>query len=59
MNQAEKRGMLEYIKLILEKVSFNQDLFRKELKKASVSLSEAEWEELIIWCYQRFTYRYN
>jgi len=59
MNQAEKKGMLEYIKLILEKISFNQDLFRKELKKASTYLSEPEWKELIAWCDQRFTYIYN
>ncbi|MDO4230176.1 MAG: hypothetical protein Q4C98_10200 [Capnocytophaga sp.] len=44
-----KRPMIEYTKMILSKVSFNPELFRKELKKAIDSLLPYEVEELKIW----------
>jgi len=43
------RAMLEYTKMVLQKVSFNIGLFRRELKKASKRLLPYEIEELIIW----------
>jgi hypothetical protein len=43
------RAMFEYTKTILKKVSFNSDLFCKELKKSLDSLLPYEIEELIIW----------
>jgi len=43
------RAMFEYTKTILKKVSFNSDLFCKELKKSLDSLLPYEVEELIIW----------
>ena len=46
--------MLEYVKLILEKVSFDQQLFEKELKKSIKQLISEELDELKSWCYQKF-----
>jgi len=46
--------MLEYVKLILEKVSFDQQLFEKELKKSIKQLISEELDELKNWCYQKF-----
>ena len=43
------RAMFEYTKTILKKVSFNSDLFCKELKKALDTLLPYEIEELRIW----------
>ena len=41
-----KRPMIEYTKLILSKVSFDPNLFYRELKKAVNSLLPYEVEEL-------------
>jgi hypothetical protein len=46
--------MIEYVKLILEKVSFEKELFEKELKKGLKLLSFKEIRELRKWCYERF-----
>lgn len=46
--------MLEYVKTILQKVSFNRHLFEKELKKALASLAPKEIKSLRDWCYQKF-----
>lgn len=46
--------MLEYIKMILRKVSFDTKLFEKELKKALKTLSMSEIKTLKEWCYQEF-----
>tara|TARA_B110000240_G_C13359091_1_gene393130 strand:+ start:674 stop:868 length:195 start_codon:yes stop_codon:yes gene_type:complete len=43
------RAMLEYTKTILKKVSFNSDLFCKELEKALTRLLPYEVKELTIW----------
>lgn len=50
--------MLEYIKLILQKVSFDGRLFEKELKKAIARLVPNEVEELKNWCYAQFSNTY-
>ena len=44
-----KRPMIEYTKLILSKVSFDPNLFYRELKKAINSLLPYEVEELKEW----------
>jgi len=46
--------MLQYFKTILQKVSFSQELFEKELKKAVKALFPDEVEELKVWCYEKF-----
>ncbi|MDN4166044.1 hypothetical protein QWY31_11060 [Cytophagales bacterium LB-30] len=46
--------MLEYLKTILQKVSFDAKLFEKELRKAIRSLRGTELKELRNWCYLQF-----
>lgn len=46
--------MLEYSKIILEKVSFDQKLFRKEYRKAVKMLNEEEAGKLHEWCLKHF-----
>ncbi|MFV0249128.1 MAG: hypothetical protein ACK5H1_09270 [Tenacibaculum sp.] len=43
------RAMYDYTKTILKKVSFNSELFRKELEKALTRLLPHEINELSIW----------
>ena len=52
-------SMLEYTKLILEKVSFDSKLFEKELTKAIRYLIEPELRELERWCMERFGLQYT
>jgi len=55
VNSNIKQGnMLDYVKLILRKVSFDSALFEKELRKAICALVEHEVEELKNWCYSQF-----
>ncbi len=51
--------MLEYSKTVLEKVSFNKELFRKELEKSKRLLKEEEVEILRSWCKISFTDKYS
>ena len=46
------RAMYEYTKTVLKKVSFNTDLFCRELEKALNRLLPYEVEELTIWLKQ-------
>jgi len=46
------RAMYEYTKTVLKKVSFNSDLFCKELEKALNRLLPYEIDELTIWLKQ-------
>lgn len=46
--------MLEYSKMILEKVSFDLNLFRAEFYKALSELVDEEIKELKKWCVQKF-----
>jgi hypothetical protein len=46
------RAMFEYTKTVLKKVSFNADLFCKELEKALSRLLPHEVKELSIWIKQ-------
>lgn len=46
--------MLNYVKTVLTKVSFDSRLFEKELRKAIEVLIGAELQELKLWCYNLF-----
>jgi hypothetical protein len=48
-------SMLEYIKIILQKVSFDRRLFEKELRKAIRMLMPAEVKRLKNWCYENYS----
>jgi hypothetical protein len=50
--------MLEYSKIVLEKVSFNRDLFKKELEKSKRSLKDEEILLLQHWCTRSFQEKY-
>ena len=51
--------MLDYVKMILLKVSFNKALFEKELRKALKMLLPAEVPDSHAWCYQQFARVYR
>ena len=51
--------MLDYVKMILLKVSFNKALFEKELRKALKVLMPAEVPDFRSWCYQQFARIYR
>lgn len=46
--------MLEYAKIILQKVSFDSSLFEKELRKAVADLRHDEPGKLYTWCMDFF-----
>lgn len=46
--------MLNYVKTVLTKVSFDAQLFEKELRKAIKVLLADELNDLKNWCYTRF-----
>jgi hypothetical protein len=46
--------MLKYTEIVLLKVSFNRDLFKKELKKALKWLQKEEANVLKTWCIMNF-----
>lgn len=50
--------MFEYAKIILPKVSFSKDLFRKELNKCIDWVEPDELHELYKWCYENFNEMY-
>jgi len=50
--------MLNYVKIILTKVSFDKSLFEKELSKAIEKLASNELVELKVWCYSNFSNSY-
>lgn len=47
--------MLEYVKLILLKVSFDKKLFEKELVKGLNMLQKEDVLQLKQWCFEQFT----
>ena len=51
--------MLDYVKMILLKVSFNKVLFEKELRKALKMLTPVEVPDFRNWCYQQFSRIYR
>lgn len=50
---------LDYVKVILQKVSFDAKLFEKELRKAIKTLLADEIKELRTWCSEQFGIMYN
>ncbi|MBX7094928.1 MAG: hypothetical protein K1X56_09410 [Flavobacteriales bacterium] len=50
-----KKNALEYTKFILERVSFDPQLFRKEYYKAIARLVEEDVHELKAWVRKHFT----
>ncbi len=51
--------MLEYVKTILMKVSFDRRLFEKELRKALNLLIPDEIQVFKEWCYSKFSSKYE
>jgi len=50
----EAMTMFEYSKMILEKVSFEPRIFKKELRKALRQSTNEEFKQLMSWCRQKF-----
>ena len=50
--------MLDYVKMILHKVSFSKILFEKELRKALRQISAADLPDFKTWCYEQFARLY-
>ncbi len=50
--------MLDYVKIILQKVSFNEYLFEKELRKSLQTLLREDILELKKWCYENYSESY-
>jgi hypothetical protein len=46
--------MMEYAKVILPKVSFSRELFRKELAKCISWVGDSELISLKEWCFENF-----
>ena len=55
-NRMKKPSMspIEYAKMILDKVSFEPRIFKKELRKALKQSSKQEFEHLMLWCKEKF-----
>ncbi|HAC24747.1 MAG: hypothetical protein ACK5V5_03530 [Cyclobacteriaceae bacterium] len=51
--------MLNYVKTVLTRVSFDAWLFEKELRKAIKALIAEEVQELRSWCYANFGGQYQ
>ncbi len=51
--------LLEYFKIILQKVSFDAKLFEKELRKALSQLIKADLKLLRKWCLEQFGNKYK
>jgi hypothetical protein len=58
VTQLKTEAMLEYAKVILPKVSFSRELFRKELIKCINWVEPKQVPELRTWCYKNFTQLY-
>lgn len=50
--------MLEYAKVILPKVSFSRELFRKELTKCINWVGDSDLKGLRNWCFENFMEMY-
>ncbi|PLX11675.1 MAG: hypothetical protein C0594_03340 [Marinilabiliales bacterium] len=51
---AVMRKMLEYQKMIIEKVSFDKKILKREIHKSLKWLSTFEFQELITWLQRKF-----
>lgn len=54
-----KKTMLDYCKEVLTKLSFNEELFKNELKKSLKWLNDREKNELRGWCEMKFNRQIN
>ena len=54
LNQT-KMNQLDYYKTILQKVSFDKDLFKKEYIKALSDLAPSDKLKLMYWCEKEFS----
>ncbi|MEQ9217965.1 MAG: hypothetical protein RLO17_07985 [Cyclobacteriaceae bacterium] len=54
MKAKTKTSQLEYCKIILKKVSFSRELFKKEFTKSLDRLAESESKALSTWCLENF-----
>jgi hypothetical protein len=52
-------NVLEYVKTVLQKVSFDRTLFEKELRKGLKMLVIEDVSVLRTWCYEKFSDRYQ
>jgi hypothetical protein len=52
-------NVLEYVKTVLQKVSFDRVLFEKELRKGLQMLVTDDVSVLRTWCYEKFSDRYQ
>ncbi len=48
-----KHSMLEYLKMVLQKVSFDRGLLRREYRKSFQWLNASERKELNLWIKQK------
>ena len=48
--------MLEYCKTVIEKVSFDRDLMKKELAKSLTWLEGEDKNRIMGWCRRRFNF---
>ena len=55
MITSTKMSPIEYAKLILEKVSFEPKIFKKELRKALRKSSKSDFKHLMHWCREKFS----
>ena len=51
--------MLEYSKMILKKVSFDNELFKRELDKCITWVGQYEQKALLLWCMSEFGKEYK
>jgi hypothetical protein len=58
MKTLKLEAMLEYAKVILPNVSFNRELFRKELTKCINWVGDSELDYLKRWCFDNFQEQY-
>jgi hypothetical protein len=52
-------AMLDYVKMILLKVSFSKKLFEKELRKALQHILPEDLPDFKTWCYEQFARIYR
>jgi len=52
------KAMIEYAKIILPKVSFSEELFRKELNKCIHWVEPDQVQKLYLWCFENFNEMY-
>lgn len=55
MRTTQRMTPIEYAKMILEKVSFEPKIFRKELRKALRNASKRDFKYLMAWCREKFS----